>query len=370
LDDKAARACWDREQAHLGLAPGTPDEAFAAGGLASFAVPPTVRICVLVGDSYAVAVPPQNPGTVIPQPIIVPCGRELSHHGIVRGMSSGYVAVSSSGEDGLWRSFAAVHWHGGVDFFLGDQGGSEWAYPAGFQRRVVYLQKAVGWAWAAFALQREMVERFGVGGPFRAIVAVAQTSGASLVAFGAGWPEASSTGFWGQPMAVDRRVAVFGDHPVFDPQQGVQEPVVQGTTLLIAQADAQITLDEQGNVRVSRPARGSDRNLRAMGGLPSLIEEEVRDRVADGIRYAGWLLNRVDPTNRLRRVGLACRLAGIGYLPWRTRAEAAQSPNSASMGSGLEVADSPPALLARAALLFNNTRLADDITVRLRRQVR
>ncbi len=168
-----------------------------------------------------------------------------------------------------------------------------------------------------------------------------------------------------------QREAVYGDHPVFDPQQGVQEPVVQGTTLLIAQPNAQITLDEQGNVRVSRPARDVGREARTMaGGLPSLIEEEVRERVADGIRYAGWLLNHVDPTNRLRRIGLACRLAGIGYLPWRTRAEVAESPNRATLGSGLEAADSPPVVLARAALLFDTARLADDITVRLRRPVR
>jgi len=96
----------------------------------------------------------------------------------------------------------------------------------------------------------------------------------------------------------------------------------------------------------------------------------VREHVADSIRYAGWLLNRVDPTNRLRRVALACRLTGIGYLPWRTCAEFAQSPNRASMGSGTEAADSPAVVLARAALLFDTARLADDIAVRLRRQVR
>lgn len=167
-----------------------------------------------------------------------------------------------------------------------------------------------------------------------------------------------------------QREAVYGDHPVFDPQQGVQQPVVQGTTLLITQANARITLDEQGNVRVSRAARNVGREPRMTGGLPSLIEEEVREHVADGIRYAGWLLNRIDPTNQLRRVGLACRLAGIGYLPWRTRTEVTQSPNSASMGTGTEVADSPPVLLARATLLFDTGRLADDITVRLRRQLR
>lgn len=167
-----------------------------------------------------------------------------------------------------------------------------------------------------------------------------------------------------------QREAVYGDHPVFDPQQGVQEPSVQGATLLITQLNAQITLDEQGNVRVSRPAREVGRGAGAMGGLPSLVEEEVRERVADGIRYAGWVLDRVDPTHRLRRVGLACRLAGVGYLPWRTRAEATASPNAASMGSGVEAADSPPVVLARAALLFDIATLADDITVRLRRQVR
>jgi hypothetical protein len=37
--------------------------------------------------------------------------------------------------------------------------------------------------------------------------------------------------------------------------------------------------------------------------------------------------------------------------------------------SEVESADTPPVVLARAALLFGTARLADDITVRLRRQV-
>src|SRR5262249_16281203 len=128
-----------------------------------------------------------------------------------------------------------------------------------------------------------------------------------------------------------QREAVYGDHPVLDPQQGMQVPAIRGTTLLIGQANAQITLDEQGNVLISRPARDVSREARAIGGIPSLVEEDVRDRAADGIRYAGWLLNRIDPTNRLSRVAPASRLEGIGYLPWRTRAEVAASPNAASI---------------------------------------
>lgn len=223
MDKDIARTRWEREQALLGLAPDTPDEEFAVGGLAALAVPPTVRIIVLPGDPCAIAIPPQNPTTVIPQPIAVPSSRELPQHGTVRGTSSGYVAVPYSGEDGPWRSFVAVHWHGGVDLFLGNQGGREWDLPPGSRRRVIYLQIAVDWAWAAFGLQREMVERFTVGGPFRAILAVAHTSGASLGTFGAGWSEPRSTGFWGdQPTAVEQHVLLLEDLAEWPDATGVE----------------------------------------------------------------------------------------------------------------------------------------------------
>jgi hypothetical protein len=160
--------------------------------------------------------------------------------------------------------------------------------------------------------------------------------------------------------------ALYGERPVFDKGQGVQTGV-SGTSLVVRQANAEITLDERGNVRVSRPGRDSGR--RPGGGIPSFVEEDVRDRVEDAIRYTGWLLERIDPTHRLTRVALACRLDGIGYLPWRTRAEVAASPNSASMSlSGRETADSPPVVLHRSALLMDGARQADDITVQLRRQ--
>jgi hypothetical protein len=38
--------------------------------------------------------------------------------------------------------------------------------------------------------------------------------------------------------------------------------------------------------------------------------------------------------------------------------------------SGTESADSPPVVLPRAALLFDGTSKAEDITVRLRRQAK
>lgn len=164
--------------------------------------------------------------------------------------------------------------------------------------------------------------------------------------------------------------ALYGERSVFDRGQGVQV-TVSGITLVIRQANAEITLDEQGSVRISRPGREAGGRGHTTVGISSLVEEDVRDRVADAIGYAGWLLDRVDPTHRLSRVALTCRLDGVGYMPWRTREEVAASPNKANMNlSGLESADSPPVVLPRAALLFDGPKHAEDITVRLRRQAR
>jgi hypothetical protein len=206
-----ARQRWGREQALLGLARDSPDDEFAAGGLGALAAPPTVRIVVLPADPDLQCVPGLDPAEVVPQFATLPDGQQLPQLDQVRGTSSGYVRYPYSGDNGPWRSFAAVHWHGGVDVFLGNQGGHEWEDPAGSRRRVVYLLQSIAWARAAFDLQRRIIEQFPVAGPFRAILGVANTAGASLVNFGAGWPEPRPSGFWDQPSAVERQVLLLED---------------------------------------------------------------------------------------------------------------------------------------------------------------
>lgn len=162
--------------------------------------------------------------------------------------------------------------------------------------------------------------------------------------------------------------ALYGQPPILDRRQGVQTRVT-GITLAVRQANAEITLDEQGSIRITLPGRDIASRGHSTVGIASLIEEDVRARVAAAIHYAGWLLDRLDPTRRLSRVALACRLDGVGYMPWRTRQEAATSPNRANMNlSGLESAVSSPVVLPRAALAFDAAKQAEDITVRLRRQ--
>jgi len=217
-----ARRRWEREQALLGLARDTPDEEFARGGLAALAVDPTVRIIVLPGDPSSQAVQGEEPTKVVPNPITLPGGLQFPYYGAVRGTSSGYVGCTA-GEGSRWQSFCAVHWHGGVDVFLGNQGGRVWEYPMASRIRVVPLLKCVGWAWAAFDLQRRMVERFGVTGPFRAILGVTDTAGAVLSNLGAGWPEPGPASLLGQPTAIEPRVLLLEDLDDWPDEKGAKE---------------------------------------------------------------------------------------------------------------------------------------------------
>lgn len=223
MDNDVTRQRWEQEQALLGLARDTPDKEFAGGGLGALAVPPTVRIAVIPGDPYSQPVLGDDPASVVPQLTSLPGGQQLPNLGTIRGTSSGYVGYSYAGDDGRWRSFAAVHWHGGVDLFLGDQGGQEWNDPLGSRRSVVYLLRSLAWARVTFNLQQQMIDRFQVAGPFRAIVGVANTAGVSLANLGAGWPEPGEPGFWGAPTAVEQRVLLLEDLPEWPDVAGAEE---------------------------------------------------------------------------------------------------------------------------------------------------
>lgn len=222
MGDEAAERRWEREQALLGLARDTPDQEFARGGLAAMAVDPTVRIVVLPGTPCAQPVPAESPGAVVPNVMTLPGGVQFPRHETVRGTSSGYVGFTT-GADGRWQSFSAVLWHGGVDLFAGTHGGRTWEVSPGSRRVVIFLRRCVGWAWAAFDLQRQVAERYGVAGPFRVIIGIAGTTGAVLGNVGTGWAEPGTPGGWDPPTAVEPCVMLAEDFPQWPDEQGTGE---------------------------------------------------------------------------------------------------------------------------------------------------
>jgi hypothetical protein len=166
-----------------------------------------------------------------------------------------------------------------------------------------------------------------------------------------------------------QREALFGEHPVLDPNEGTSRSV-QGSALVFEQRVASVLVDQAGSIRVIQPAR-HDTN-RHHAGLSALIEEEVIDGLARAVRFSGWLLDRIDPLRRLTDVVPISQVVGGGYMPWRTRAEHAASPNAAPAGRGGDQTTVmlTPARRHRQALTHDADRIAEDLATLLGREWR
>jgi len=166
-----------------------------------------------------------------------------------------------------------------------------------------------------------------------------------------------------------QREALFGEHPVLDPSEGTSTAIRRGA-LVLEQPNASLVVDQAGSICIVQTARRDTDPLRT--GLPALIEEDLATALVRAIRFSGWLLGRIDPVHRLTDVVPIARLAGAGYMPWRTRAEHDASPNSATIhGSANEVSVAlTPARRHRQALTHDANRIAEDLITLLRREIR
>jgi hypothetical protein len=167
------------------------------------------------------------------------------------------------------------------------------------------------------------------------------------------------------------QAALFGERRIFDAAKGSSTAIV-GHLLVLDQPEgnATVSLDEQGSILIKLPIERSDQRH----GLPVLIEERVQHYLLAALGYAGWLLERIDPTQRMTHVVIAAKVHGTGFLAWRTQREHDASPNQiygGSVGFGnndrTAVHLTPPHR-PRAALRLDAGRLVQDLVVLLRRQ--
>ncbi len=166
-----------------------------------------------------------------------------------------------------------------------------------------------------------------------------------------------------------RREALFGVVPVLDPDEGTK-PSIQGNALVVEQSRSSVFIDELGSIRLIQPARRTE--ARGRGELPVLLQEDIQERIARGLRFAALLLDQVDPIHRITDVVPVVALVGVGSMGWRTRAEHEAQPNTypAGHGSSTVQVHLTPAAHKRATLTHETDRLAEDFTVLLRRQMR
>ncbi|MEX1133287.1 MAG: DUF4062 domain-containing protein [Acidimicrobiia bacterium] len=163
-----------------------------------------------------------------------------------------------------------------------------------------------------------------------------------------------------------QREALFGDSAVLDASQGT-EVSIDGTSLVLEQTDAVVKVDQTGSVLVGLPPHRA--TPRTAGELPALIEEDISSGLTRALRFAGWVLERIDSTHRITHVAVVAHLANAGYMPWRTRAEHQASPNAGqvAMGASDPSVTLTPTTRHRQALIHDADRIAEDLVALLRR---
>lgn len=226
--------------------------------------------------------------------------------------------------------------------------------PGALRDRAVELFPDQGQQWSDTTLTLAVA-----AGPFQTIVRPAELESASLAD------------------AIQQRL-LFGAPALFDRRQGTNADIEDGT-LVVSQEGrhggrhgAQVRLWESGDLLVRIPMSPSQGDT----SLPVILQEDVEQELATLLAFADWLLERVDPTQRITHVVPAVRLDGGGAMAWRTRAEHAASPRSVSASTfGMETDRDRPIVLARAvmpraALRMNASRLTEDFMALLRRRWR
>lgn len=157
---------------------------------------------------------------------------------------------------------------------------------------------------------------------------------------------------------------LFGDVRVFAEVKTVTVEVERsGLVLDYDNGKGQVRVDAKGTVVVRLPLTGESHGM-------VLIEEQVEDVLRAALRFAAWVLDWIDPTQKLTDVALAVDLGGSSSATWRTRAEHAASPNSYQMNMNDDrkpVHLDPPAC-SRPALVQQSREIVEDFISLLRRQ--
>lgn len=161
------------------------------------------------------------------------------------------------------------------------------------------------------------------------------------------------------------KASLFGPQAVFDVGEGTEHGVDGGllTVRQKSRANQVARLDAQGTlfIRLAIPSAG--------GGLPAVLVEAVEDRIAAGLRFADWVLERVDPLQRLSHIVPVAHVAGAYAL--RTRREYEASSTSMSMpfrsNDRMPVHLTPPHK-PRAALRHGLAEIVEDLGVLIARQ--
>lgn len=162
------------------------------------------------------------------------------------------------------------------------------------------------------------------------------------------------------------QLALIGDAAVLSTDSGTRQNIVRDA-LVLEQERRSVSVSENGSIVFAGEVPTANT------GMSVIIEEDIRDLIGRFLKFSDTLLDQIDPVQRLSHCVVAAAILDVGYMTWRTRDEHARSPNSVNVNVfGQEepsaVYLSPPHR-PRPALRLNAHELAEDFTVKLRRQL-
>jgi hypothetical protein len=161
---------------------------------------------------------------------------------------------------------------------------------------------------------------------------------------------------------------LFGPNKLFDRKFGTKSEI-RNDALIIEQEKGSILVDQLGTVRVVL-SLDHPKEARRFGLSGVAIKEEVEASIQKILKFAGWVLDRVDSLRRASDVVIIASLQGA--ITWRTRAEHERDPHTFPMRPSPEpaVVQLTPARRHRAALTQDTGSIAEDLTVLLGRKMR
>jgi hypothetical protein len=139
----------------------------------------------------------------------------------------------------------------------------------------------------------------------------------------------------------------------------------ENETLTLSQErnQAAVSVNEQGSVVISLPARDTNRRM------AELIQEHAHTQLSTASAYASWLLDEIDPTQRTTHVAIAASILNAEHMGWRTQREGDENPNHMSLESAAGMPRKPVHVVrTRPSMRLDAAHIIEDLIVPLRRQ--
>ncbi len=157
--------------------------------------------------------------------------------------------------------------------------------------------------------------------------------------------------------------AIFGSYPIFDHKYGHQ-PRIKDNNLELHQEDIVrvIKLDPQGIIVFTLALDDNS--------LMVIIQEELEKEIFNALKYAAWVFEKIDPTQRLTHVAVAAGFIGSQYITIRTQREHLANPNSVAMGMNQPdkaAVHLSPAHRSRSSFIHDTEKMVEDFIVLLKR---